>query len=586
MTLRDTDLQKRGTARSASASGVAAGTSGLVLGALLTAPCLWAATPDADLILSHGEIYDRGQWAQALAIKEGVILAIGDEASVAGYKTSSTRVIDLQGATVLPGLHDMHVHPLMAGQTQLQCMFPQGSSLEAVRSALARCAGSRAKGEWIIGGQWDAASLGQSPDRRAIDDVTPDNPVALTDISLHSLWINTKALQIAGITAETPDPQGGVIEHNAKGEPTGVLRESATGLARHFIPPYTPEQNAQALAWSLQVMLSHGITSFTDALVEESALKAYAMLADRGTLKQRVRGCMAWGRTVISDPGANDTDYIAMRNLYARKRFSPDCIKILLDGVPTDSHTAAMIDPYADAADPHDARARGFLMVPAHTLNETLTALDAQGFVVKMHAAGDGAVRAALDAIAAARKANGLAGPLHDVAHNSFVQMSDIRRARDIAATLEFSPYIWFPNPIIPDIVKAVGPERMKRWIPVKDALDAGALVVAGSDWSVVPSVNPWIAIETLVTRQKPGGGGEALGASEKITLGQAIDLFTVNAARQMGNRTRVGTLERGMLADLIVLDRNPFRIPVTQIHETTVKMTMIEGETVYTAPR
>jgi len=144
------------------------------------------------------------------------------------------------------------------------------------------------------------------------------------------------------------------------------------------------------------------------------------------------------------------------------------------------------------------------------------------------------------------------------------------------------SPYIWYPNPIIPDIVKAVGPERMKRWTPVKDAIDSGALVVPGSDWAVVPSVNPWIAIETLVTRQKPGGGGEALGESERISLEQAIDLFTVNSARETGDRTRLGTIEPGMLADLIVVDRNPFKIPVTQVHETTVTMTMINGEVVY----
>jgi predicted amidohydrolase YtcJ len=201
-----------------------------------------------------------------------------------------------------------------------------------------------------------------------------------------------------------------------------------------------------------------------------------------------------------------------------------------------------------------------------------------------MHAAGDGAVRAGLDAIEAARHANGFSGLMHEVAHNSFVQVSDIRRARDIAATFEMSPYIWYPNPIIPDIAKAVGAERMKRWIPVKEAIDAGALVVPGSDWSVVPSVNPWIAIETLVTRQQPGGGKEELAAAEKITLSQAIDLFTVNSAREMGDRTRVGTLERGMLADLIVLDRNPYRIPVTQVHDTKVKMTMINGEIVYGA--
>jgi predicted amidohydrolase YtcJ len=162
--------------------------------------------------------------------------------------------------------------------------------------------------------------------------------------------------------------------------------------------------------------------------------------------------------------------------------------------------------------------------------------------------------------------------------------MSDIERARDLAATFEMSPYIWYPNPIIPDIAKAIGPERMKRWTPVKDAIDSGALVVPGSDWAVVPSVNPWIAIETLVTRQKPGGGGETLGAAEKITLEQAIRMFTVNGARQMGNSSRTGTLARGMLSDLVVLDRNPFKIPITDVHKTRVKMTVINGEVVYEA--
>jgi predicted amidohydrolase YtcJ len=536
----------------------------------------------ADLILDHADIYTPNGWVEAAAIKDGVIVAIGTGASIASYRGSDTRTVDLKGAAVLPGLHDLHVHPLMAGQTQLQCMFAQGSSLAQVQSALTACVRAHANDEWIVGGQWDAASLGAPADRKALDKVAPDNPVAFTDISLHGLWVNSKALQIAGITAKTPNPPGGIIEHDASGEPSGVLRESAGGLVRQHIPAYTPDQNVQALSWSMQRMLSFGITSFTDALVDDAGLRAYAALADRGSLKQRVRGCMAWSRSLLTGGSSRDQDYIALRNLYARDRFSPTCIKILLDGVPTDGHTAAMVAPYADVRDPKDVRARGLLMVPPQTLNRTLTTLDAQGFVVKMHAAGDAAVRAGLDAIAAARRANGFSGQLHEVAHNSFVQMSDIKRARALGATFEMSPYIWFPNPIIPDIQKAVGPERMQRWIPVKDALDAGALVVAGSDWSVVPSVNPWIAIETLVTRQRPGGGGELLGASQRISLEQAVALFTVNAARETGNRTRIGTLERGMLADLVVLDRNPFKIPVTDIHNTRVKMALINGETVY----
>jgi predicted amidohydrolase YtcJ len=331
-------------------------------------------------------------------------------------------------------------------------------------------------------------------------------------------------------------------------------------------------------------MLSYGITSFTDAVVDESSMKVYAELADKGGLKQRVRGCILWSPVPSVVPQDSSFDPVNRRNLYMRDRFRPDCVKIILDGVPTDGHTAAMVEPYADASASDEDRAKGMLMVKPEALNAAVIDFDARGLTVKIHTAGDAAVRAGLDAIAAARKANGFSGNLHNVAHSSFVQMDDFRRAQSIQATFEMSPYIWYPNPIIPDIAKAVGPERMKRWTPVKDAIDSGALVVAGSDWNVVPSVDPWIAIETLVTRQKSGGGGEALGEAEKITLQQAFDLFTVNAARQMGNRSKSGSIDKGQFADLLVLDRNPFKIPVTQIHETKVKMTLINGEIVYDA--
>jgi predicted amidohydrolase YtcJ len=554
---------------------------------LLTAVAVTANAADpplgADLILRQGEFYTPNGWAQAVAIRKGVIIAVGDDAAVNAQKTAATKVIDLQGAAVLPGLHDMHVHPMGAGLGALACRFPQGSNADAIFAAIQKCATTQAKGEWIVGGQWDAASFGKTPpDRQFLDRAAPNNPVALTDISGHSAWANSQALQLAGITAKIPNPPGGIIERDAKGAPNGILRESAAGLVRSKVPPYTAEQNAKALSSSLELMLSYGITAFTDAVVESNVLQAYATLADRGVLKQRVKGCLAWRPALPNDAGGQEPDHIQLRNLYARERFSPSCIKIFLDGVPTDGHTAAMLTPYENTQGLDPGRARGLLMVPPAVLNPAVIAFDKQGFTVKFHAAGDAAVHAGLDAIEAARKANGFSGLLHEVGHNSFVDMSDIRRARAIAATLEFSPYIWYPNPIIPDIQKAIGPERMKRWIPVKDALDAGALVVPGSDWSVVPSVNPWIAIETLVTRQKPGGGGETLGEAERITLPQAIDLFTVSSAHEMGNGNRTGRIEKGLLADLIVLDRNPLKIPITQVHDTKVRMTIINGEIVY----
>lgn len=562
----------------------------VVLGALSAVPA-WAQSAEAtaapaDLILQNGQFYTPRGFRQAVAVRNGLIELVGTNEVVTARRGDRTQVIDLEGATVLPGLHDMHVHPGGAGLGNLQCRFPQGLSAKQLTDTVAGCVKKKSKGEWVAGGQWDAASFGKTPPHRSIlDRVSPDNPVALTDISGHSTWANSKALELAKITRDTPNPAGGIIEKDSKGEPTGILRESATGLVRRLVPPPTFEQQVEALDWALNVMLSNGITSFTDAGVGEAGLRAYAKLADEGKLKQRVRVCIFWGGAGVDGRPNPAEELIARRNFYARERLSPDCVKVVLDGVPTDGHTAAMLDNYEPSLGKDEpGRAKGLLMLPPEVVNPLVTRLDAQGLTVKFHAAGDAAVRAGLDAIEAARKANGFSGQLHDVGHNSFVSMADIRRARSIGATFEMSPYIWYPNPIIPDIRKAVGEERMKRWIPVADAIVAGGLVVPGSDWPVVPLVNPWIALETLVTRQAPGGGGEALGAAEKITLEQAIEMFTIASARQMGARSRRGTIEEGLLADLVVIDRNPLQSPIGQLHDTKVTRVLINGETVYQA--
>jgi predicted amidohydrolase YtcJ len=548
-----------------------------------------AATPvvdgGADLILENGQFYTPHGWAQAVAIKRGVILEVGDAAAAEALKGAATKVVDLKGATVVPGLHDIHVHAIGSGERSQRCNFAQGSSARVLLDTVKACVARKKPGEWIDGGQWDAASLGTTPLHHAtLDAVSPDNPVLLYDISMHAMWLNAAALKLAKITRDTPAPAGGVIEHDAQGEPTGVLRESARMLIAGLIPPATIEQQAEGFKWAQHEMLQYGVTAFTDAGVSHEGLQVYALVADRGELKQRVRGCLAW-RMVVGQQSADDL--VTERNLYARERFKPDCIKIGLDGVPTEGHTAAMLEPYADATSADAARARGMLMMPAEALKRAVIDFDARGLTVKMHSAGDAAVRAGLDAIAAARKANGYTGVFHNVSHNSFISKADLARAASIDATFEMSPYIWYQNPIIPPIAKAIGPERMQRWTPVKEAIDSGALVVPGSDWAVVPSVNPWIAIETLVTRLPPGvASGEPLGAEERITLEQALQMFTVNGARQMGTADRTGAIDKGLLADLVVIDRNPFKIAVTDIHNVKVLQTYINGEVVYEAGR
>src|SRR5262249_15136213 len=271
----------------------------------------------------------------------------------------------------------------------------------------------------------------------------------LDDTSGHSAWVNTKALDVAGITRDTVDPPGGIIERDKRGEPTGVLRESATDLVRRHVPALSDETLRKALQWSLKQMLQVGITSYTEAAVgyaagAERELQTYAALADSGQIKQRATLCITWA------PGdADGQRAITMRNLYARDRVSPNCVKIFLDGVPTDSHTAAMLQPYAQKMrDRNDeAAVRGMLLVDQQVLSEAVTRFDRMGLTVKFHAAGDAAVRAGLNAIQAARAANGFSGLMHNVGHCTFVSKDDLARARAIGATFEVSPYLWAPSP-------------------------------------------------------------------------------------------------------------------------------------------
>ncbi|WP_055698543.1 amidohydrolase [Streptomyces silaceus] len=540
----------------------------------------------ADTILVGGQVRTSSGWADGLAVRAGVIEAVGGRDDVLRRRGPDTRVVDLAGDTVLPGLHDLHVHPIYAGVRERRCKVPQGSSLDATLRIVAEHVSRAAPGAWVLGGQWDAFALGGTPDRTLLDAVSPDHPVILEDTSGHSSWANSAALRAAGIHSGTPDPLGGFFERDAAGHPSGIQRETAADLLAASAPKPTDEEVEAALEWALDEMLSYGITSFTEAAVgftagPQAELRAYTRLAARRAIRQHVRLCLVWSPY---DPLCEDV--IAHRNLYASDHLAPDCVKIFLDGVPTDSHTAAMIDPYKDTEEGRDDAAGryGMLAIAPAVLDEAVTRFDRMGITVKFHAAGDAAARAALDAIEAARTANGHGPHMHNVGHCSFVTKSDIERAARIGATFEVSPYLWRPSPICSDITAAVGLEAVERAWPVREMLEARALVVAGSDWCVVPSVNPWAALESLVTRQEPGGSADSLGPSQAITLEQAFDLFTVNSARQEGMTHRVGRIEPGMLADIVVVDRNPFAVPITQVHRTEVRMTFVEGAPVFEA--
>jgi predicted amidohydrolase YtcJ len=550
--------------------------------------------PAAELVLTNGQVKTPDGWAEALAISGAEIIAVGDSATISERVGDGTEVVDLSGNTVLPGFHDMHVHPVFGGMIysgadHANCKIEQGSSLEMLLETLRECVARVSDAEWVRGGQWDAFALGQSPHRSRLDTVSPDTPVLINDTSGHSAWANSRALEIAGITADTPDPAGGIIERDANREPTGVLREAGIGLVRSHIPRPSEKMVREALEWALQVMLANGITSYTEAsngfvAGAASELNAYTAIADDGLLKNRVRICLNL-RADNWMPEDQDTEYlIENRKQFERDRLTLDCIKIFLDGVPTDSHTAAMLEPYADMVEGRDDEASryGMLLAEQAFTNEAVTRFDKEGLAVKFHAAGDAAVRSGLDAIESARQANGMSSVRHDVGHATFIAKEDLARAKELNATFELSPYLWSPSPINDDITKAIGEERIRRVWPFREAIDSGALVVPGSDWAVVPSVNPWLAVEALVTREEPGGSEKNFGKPQAIGINEAIDLFTVNSAKHLGMENQVGQIKPGLLADLVVIDQNPFEVPATDLHRTKVLMTYINGEKVF----
>lgn len=554
-----------------------------VAGSVITLPCAAAAaTPgsSADTVFFGGHVYTPSGWHEAVAIKDGRIVATGGDAAIRKLMQSSTQAIDLHGRTMLPGLYDMHVHPLMAGNgVEGQCRIEQGANATRLLEVVAACVKAEQPGKWVTGAQWQASSMGATPiTRQTLDAVSPNNPVMLFDISGHSLWVNSKALQVTGITRDTADPEGGIIERNASGEPTGILRETARQIVMQHLPPPTAQENIAALRNGLDRLLAMGITGLVDAMVMRDELVAYAALADMGGLHQHVQACIAYTVTGKPVPGADEL--IAHWRTYARENFHPDCVKVFADGVPTESHTAAMLGPYAD--DQPNAPQRGMLLMDPATINPAVARWDKAGLTVLFHAAGDNAVRASLDAIEFARKANGMGGPRHQVGHCTFISHEDMPRAKALNASFEFSPYLWYPSPINDDIIKAIGPERIERVWPLREGIESGALIVAGSDWAVVPEPDPWLAIETSITRKAPGGAGATFGPAEAITLRQALDVFTINAARRLGVDDRFGSLEPGKQADLVIVDRNPFEIPATSIHEIKVEQTYINGLLVF----
>lgn len=558
--------------------------------ALLTA-CVTGTTTEqsADLVLTNGTIYTAVPGAEkvtAVAIKDGRYIAVGDDISVSRYIGEQSEVVDLQSAMVMPGINDAHLHPVLAGVKALyECNFAFTATPEDIAAAIRTCSDKNANAAWIRGGQWgsnffDIHKL-ESP-RKFLDDLSSTHAIYLNDDSGHNAWVNSKALALAGIDSDTANPEGGTIVRDSNGEATGVLLETAIMLMDDAIEPWTDEQNIAAAAHSARVMNSLGITGFKDAGYMKVPPMAFHALDQRGELNLHAAVCLATPYGKRTEP-LDFADLEQNRERFASRNVHTDFVKIFMDGVPTPARTAAMIHPYVPDAQ-HGDNYRGSMHLSAERLTEDVIELDKRGYTIKIHTAGDGSVRVALDALEAARNANGNSGLQHELAHGGYIDPTDMPRFSELGVAADFSPYLWHPSPIMDAVISAVGEERGPQYWPTRSLLASGATVIAGSDWpSAVPSANPWVGLEALVTRRDPYGEAEgSLWPEEAVSLEQALQIYTTAGAKALKLQDVTGSIEVGKSADLIVLDRNLFQVPIDEVSDTTVQKTYFRGRLVY----
>lgn len=549
------------------------------------------ATAAADEIYLNAHIYTVNPtqpWAEAVAIRGGRFAHVGDRAGAEALRGPATTVVDLQGAMVMPGLNDAHVHAQRGGMKSLyECNFPFSSTPEQIARRVEECVADNADAVWIRGGQWDSGFFDtyqiESP-RAFLDAVSGDKAILLNDDSYHNGWVNSRALALAGIDRDTPDPADGTIVRDpSTGEANGLLLEGAEQQVSDLLPEWSDEELQAGAREALRIANSFGITGLKEAYSEPRAMAAFQALEAAGELSAH----LALGVQTPYGHRSGPLDYAAIdeqRDRYASDGLHTAFVKVFMDGVPTASRTAAMLHPYTPEhanAEPH----RGMMHLDPELLTRDLIELDRRGYTVKIHTAGDRAVRAGLDAIAAARAANGNSGLRHELAHAGYIAPQDLPRFAELNAVADLSPYIWYPSPIIDSVVAAVGSPRGNQYFPVRSLLEAKAPVLGGSDWpAAVETIDPWLGIEALVTRQDPSGQFPgSFWPEEAISLGQALRIMTLDGARAMRLEHATGTIEVGKSADMIVLDRDLFAIEPQAISDTRILRTLFQGATVFT---
>ena len=535
-----------------------------------------------DLIVVNARVYagdGSAELAEAVAVRGNKVIRVGTNSEIRRLRRAQTTVIDAKGGAVLPGFNDAHAHFISGGLSLDQASLLESKTLDEIKDTVSAWAEAHPEREWIIGRGWYYQPFtGGLPTRQMLDALVPDRPAYLTAYDGHTGWANTQALKLARITRRTKNPSDGTIVKDPRtGEPTGVLKESAMQLMHAVAPQPTREDTIAAIRAGLDEAHRFGVTSVQNAGGSPEDLDLYNDLRKRGELTLRVYQALS------ADASLTDAELDRLDQV--RTRFADDpllktgAIKLMADGV-IESHTAAMLEPYTNRAS-----TKGHANFTPAQLNKLVETLDRRGWQVMTHAIGDAAVRMALDAYEAAAKANPAPerGRRHRIEHIETIDAADIKRFGALGVIASMQPLHGLPSPTGDDVWSAnIGPERAERAWLWNSIAKAGGRLAFGSDWPVV-TINPLMGLHVAVTRTTieglPQGGWLP---AERLPLRKAIDAYTRNAAWASYDELRKGTLNRDMLADLIVLSDDIFTMPPGRITDAKVVVTIVDGKVVY----
>jgi predicted amidohydrolase YtcJ len=544
----------------------------------------------ADIIIFNARIYTvnpQQKWAEAIAVRGDKIVAVGSAREIVVYRGISTLAIDAKHHLVLPGFVDCHIHFLDGSLSLLQVNLDQARSVADIQQQVKAYAIAHPELPWILGRGWQYTAFADGlPSKAILDQIIPDRPVYLESFDGHSWWANSKALKLAGITRDSPDPAGGKFVRDASAEPTGAVKEDAAdAVVRRAVPSPSHDEVLDALRRGMheanKVGLVRGISPGGVSVQggDFSALSAYDELRRQDQLTMRF---YIAARMEPPSVGKEQIDKIEnAQRRYHDEWLSAGAAKFFLDGV-IESHTAAMLAPYSD-----DSTQSGKLLWDPENYKQAVRNLDREGIQIYTHAIGDRAVRLALDAYAEAQAKNGKHDARPRIEHIESISAEDIPRFGRLGVVASFQPLHAYPDD---DLMKIwapnIGLERARRGWAWHSIENSGGVLAFGSDWPIV-TLNPWPGVQNALTRQttegEPPGG---FLPSESISLEDAIKGYTLGAAYAAHREKEEGSLATGKLADLIMVNQDLFKIEPSEIGKTETLFTMVGGKIVYQSPK